>query len=247
MKKPVIIAAVAGILLAVGFAAPAQADTTTTTTVTAVTAGDITTAVYPFALQPMVPAGPVTFPLSFTVTSDDNFPSSLLFPGAAAAECTRAVSSFTMAFTIVNGADSVGPPSSQVGLFLGGGDPDNFANSDFTYSGAGDAGISDGIVHILIPGSQAPQSGTVTLTYPAAVPVASLAQFVGFDEGDITITSASFSVTDTCADPIPAAVPDPEPELAATGYEVLPIGLGAAALLAAGVCFALTARRSRRA
>jgi hypothetical protein len=248
MKKPVIIAAVAGILLAVGFAAPAQADTTTTSTVTTLTAGDVTTAVYPLAFPPMVAAGPVTLPASFTVSESDQFKSSSLSPGTPAADCTaRNVNSFTMAFTIVNGSIAGSPTSSQVGLFLGGTEPTFADASNFTYTGAGAAAVDGGVINITIPASETPQSGTVTLTYPTPVAIASLVQLVGFFAGDITIDSASFSVTDTCADPIPAAVPDPEPQLASTGYEVLPIGLGATALLAAGVCFALTARRSRRA
>lgn len=232
MRSSVSVGVAAGILLVLTIAAPAHADTITTSTVTATTAGDVTNPPYISSLIPLLPPGPVTFPLAVTAGSFGS-PASTLSPGLPAAGCTRLVNSFAIAFSTptLTVASEV-----QLGNYVNGA---FVSASNFTYSGDGVASQpSLGVLVAELPASGTPQAGLLTLTYPTPVPIADMYQIVVMREGVWSIDSADFSVTDTCPDAAGG------PTLAASGLDSGPL-LAVAGTLLAGGLLALAAVRRR--
>lgn len=229
-------------------ASPAQAFSNTLPAVTVQALADVI--VVP-GIPPIAPAGPVEFPLHFTVadpTSELGFSASRLVVPSPAEGCTRVVNSLTTGFSV----QAEAPVQVQFSI-LGSGPPiETVPGTTGVYSGDGIPLPFDphaGLVALLLEPTPTVQSGVATITF--AIPRDSLDVVGGFGvirginvevpPTEWTLINATNDVTDTCPDPVAAA----PAVLAATGAGSAPIGVtGTAALLLGAVV--VTVSRVRR-
>jgi len=202
-------------------------------------------------IPPIAPAGPVVFPLFFTVTAPTSgigLTASRLVVPAPAEGCTRAVKSLTTGFTV----QAEAPVQIQFSV-LGSGPPIELVpGTTGTYVGDGVELPFDplsGLVVIGLPAEPTPQSGVATITF--ATPRDYLDVVGGFGvihnlnleepPANWALTNASYDVIDTCPDPVVAA----PAVLAETGLNVTGIGIVGALILSLGVLFGAVPRRRR--
>ena len=218
---------------------------------------DLTDANFAFGTYaPFAPAGAITFPLDFTTEASEEFgfqASGLTLSAAPDAGCVRTVNSVTVAFAISSTAAAQG-----VSPALTFGTPNELAeDATYAYNGDGEfASEGEGGI-VILPPSEAEQSGVITVAYAAPVDYSTALLALGFqnlqgESTDWSITSANFSVNDVCPDPVVPVVPAAEapvvPTLANTGADLAPLMGTAGALLLAGIAgTAIASVRRRRA
>lgn len=231
------LAALTGAALAVTAALPASA-ATTESTVVPVEVTDVTLEMWsedgPFV--PLVEAGEVEFPLSFTNTSPDFAASAFLVP-AGPEGCTRAVSEVAIALEI---SPSLESRELQMVITT----PPGIYNPGATavYEGPGEFIVEDmgfGALRLLDPLEEA---ASATIRYTLAEPLDASEAYLLFgmitvDDPDTmaSITAIEFAVIDTCPEPA---------QLAATGSTVASFAFAAGAgILALGAALLIARRR----
>jgi hypothetical protein len=202
-------------------------------------------------VPPIAPAGPVVFPLNFTVgtpVADIGLTASRLVVPAPADGCTRVVNSMTTGFTV----QAEAPVQIQFSI-LGSGPPIELVpGTTSTYVGDGVVLPIDPLAGLVLIGLQAeltPQSGVATIAFENPRDYLDVVGGFGVVRGvDVedppsnwTLTNATYDVTDTCPDLVVAA----PAALAETGASPFSIGLVASAILAVGVLLGVASRRRR--
>lgn len=235
-------------VLATVLVSPAQASTNNIPVVVVQALADVI--IIP-DVPPIAPAGPVSFPLNFTVntpTADLGLTASRLVVPAPVEGCTRVVSSLTTAFTV----QAEAPVQIQFSI-LGSGPPIELVpGTTSSYVGDGIELPFDPMMGLVLVGlepSPTTQAGTATITF--ATPrdyrdvVGGFGVISGLLEGtpptNWTLESATYDVTDSCPDPVVAA----PAALAATGTGDAPVGLAGTALLVVGALVMAMSRRLR--